>query len=109
MLNELEKFCLEAYGTSSIYKKRAKKFHDRYIRVRKFAPGDRVLIFSSHLKLFPRFRWLASFDNLKHVGSGAFELKADNGSTFVVSGQRIKHYHSPLNVDDVYLMYFITP
>ena len=53
-LNELEEIRLDAYENSKIYKERTKRWHDRFINCREFQKGDLVLIFNSHLKLFPR-------------------------------------------------------
>ncbi|XP_070682447.1 uncharacterized protein [Malus domestica] len=52
-LNELEEVRNEAYENSRIYKEKTKAFHDRMIRSKTFSIGQKVLLFNSHLRLFP--------------------------------------------------------
>ncbi|CAN6566252.1 unnamed protein product [Malus baccata var. baccata] len=52
-LNELEEIRQGAYESSRIYKERTKAFHDSQILRKEFQPGQKVLLFSSRLKLFP--------------------------------------------------------
>ncbi|XP_057792692.1 uncharacterized protein LOC131009399 [Salvia miltiorrhiza] len=94
-LNELDEFRSEAFASSSLYKERTKKFHDRMIHKREFAPGDEVLLFNSRLSLFPgklKSKWSGPFLINKVSPNGAIELKGNDGRTFVVNGQRIKAY-----------------
>jgi hypothetical protein len=50
-LSELDKWRERAYHNSKIYKERTKIWH--YKRIKKeFAPGDKVLLFNSRVKLF---------------------------------------------------------
>jgi hypothetical protein len=51
-LNELDKIRLQAYENARIYKEKTKKWHDQRIVRRQFEPGQKVLLFNSHLKLF---------------------------------------------------------
>ena len=76
-LNELEKICLDAYEISRIYKERAKRWHDKFIHRSEFREGNLVLLFNSHLKLFPgklRSRWSGPFKVLKVYPYGAIEI-----------------------------------
>lgn len=94
-LNELDEFRSEAFASSSLYKERTKRFHDRMIHKREFAPGDEVLLFNSRLSLFPgklKSKWSGPFLINKVSPNGAIELKGNDGRTFVVNGQRIKAY-----------------
>jgi len=52
-LNELEEFRNEAYENSKLYKERTKRWHDKHIFRREFKIGQKVLLYNSHLKLFP--------------------------------------------------------
>ncbi|CAN6721058.1 unnamed protein product [Malus baccata var. baccata] len=52
-LNELEEIRQGAYESSRIYKEKTKAFHDSQILRKEFQPGQKVLLFSSRLKLFP--------------------------------------------------------
>ncbi|GJZ84332.1 hypothetical protein Tco_0649671 [Tanacetum coccineum] len=51
-MNELNKLQDLAYENSLIYKEKTKKIHDSKIKNRVFNVGDRVLLFSSRLKIF---------------------------------------------------------
>ena len=53
-LNELEEFRNEAYENPKIYKEKTKAWHDKHIARKEFKAGQRVLLFNSRLKLFPR-------------------------------------------------------
>ena len=94
-LNELEEFRHDAYESSRLYKERTKKRHDQQILRRDFAPGQQVLLFNSRLKLFPgklKSRWSGPFNVKKVSPFGAIELEGNDGRTFRVNGQRLKHY-----------------
>ena len=63
-LNELEEFRNEAYENAKIYKEKTKAWHDKHIARKEFEVGQRVLLFNSRLKLFPRklkSRWSGPF------------------------------------------------
>jgi len=99
-LQELEELRLNAYESSRIYKEKTKAFHDRHILHREFAPGQKVLLFNSRLKLMPgklRSRWDGPFLISNVFPYGAVELINERtGGTFLVNGQRLKHYHDSL-------------
>ncbi|CAN6712639.1 unnamed protein product [Malus baccata var. baccata] len=52
-LNELEEIRNEAYENACIYKEKTKAFHDKMICSKTFSIGQKVLLFNSHLRLFP--------------------------------------------------------
>lgn len=61
---ELDIFRLEANENSRLYKERTKRWHDMQFNHREFTPGQRVLLYNSHLKLFlskHKYRWSGSF------------------------------------------------
>ncbi|XP_029126322.1 uncharacterized protein LOC114915610 [Cajanus cajan] len=95
-LHELEEMRLQAYDSSKSYKHKAKIYHDKKILNRNFQPGQQVLLFNSRLKLFPgklKSKWSGHF-SIKSVKSyGAIELEDPvSGRTWLVNGQRLKHY-----------------
>ncbi|KAM0972226.1 hypothetical protein ACFX2B_019773 [Malus domestica] len=73
-LNELEEIRQGAYESSRIYKERTKAFHDSQILRKEFQPGQKVLLFSSRLKLFPG------------------KLKSRWTGPYLVNGHRLKPY-----------------
>ena len=95
LLNELEKIWNEAYENSRIYKDKTKKWHDKHIVKKSFKEGDRVLLFKSTLKIFPRklkSRWSRPYSVISVSPFGVIGLRADDGQEFKVNGQHLKHY-----------------
>ncbi|XP_073031309.1 uncharacterized protein [Primulina eburnea] len=94
-LNEMEEFRNDAYENDKIYKEKTKKWHNKQILRRDFELGQHVLLFNSGLRLFPvklKSRWSGPFTVETVYPHGAIELKCNNGQTFKVNGQRVKHY-----------------
>ncbi|KAK6123223.1 hypothetical protein DH2020_043029 [Rehmannia glutinosa] len=104
-LNEMEEFRDKAYINSRIYKERTKIWHDKMIKKRELLPGEPVLLYNSRLKLFPRklkSRWSGPFVINKVLNPpGVVELLTKDGETFMVYGQRIKHYFHRGNQEEV--------
>ncbi|CAN6700231.1 unnamed protein product [Malus baccata var. baccata] len=95
-LNELEEIHQGAYESSRIYKNRTKAFHDSQILRKEFQPGQKVLLFSSRLKLFPgklKSRWTGPYLVTKIFPHGAVEISNEaQSNTFKVNGHRLKPY-----------------
>jgi len=95
-LHELEEFRLHAYENAKLYKEKTKRWHDKQIVSHTFEPGQLVLLFNSRLKLFLgklRVKWSGPFEVVRMTQHGAVELRnKDKSSTFLVNGQRVKHY-----------------
>ncbi|XP_070019635.1 uncharacterized protein [Nicotiana sylvestris] len=95
-LNELDEFRLHAYENAKLYKEKTKRWHDKHIQHRKFEPGRKVLLFNSRLKLFPgklKSRRAGPFVVVSVTPHGTVELRDINSNgTFLVNGQRVKHY-----------------
>jgi hypothetical protein len=51
-LSKLDEWREKAYHNSKIYKERTKRWHDKRIKKKDFASGDKVLLFNSRVKLF---------------------------------------------------------
>ncbi|CAN6554938.1 unnamed protein product [Malus baccata var. baccata] len=86
-LNELDEIRHEAYDNASIYKQKTKAFHDNMIRGKSFSIGQKVLLFSSRLRLFP-----VQIQSLK------------TGQEFKVNGHHLKPYYDTFvehAVDDI--------
>ncbi|XP_059638711.1 uncharacterized protein LOC132280983, partial [Cornus florida] len=76
-LNELEELRNDAYENAKIYKAKTKAFHDKHIVKKSFAPGQKVWLFNSRLKLFPgklRSRWDGPYIVTTVFPHGAIEL-----------------------------------
>ena len=86
---------MDAYDSSQLYKERTKRWHDKFINRREFREGDLVLLFNSHLKLFPGklcSRWSGPFKVLKVYPYGAIEIGNETTDSFKVNGSHLKHY-----------------
>ncbi|CAM8927809.1 unnamed protein product [Rhodiola kirilowii] len=101
-LCELEELHLEAYKSQSDYKARTKLYHDKFILRRTFEIGQKVLLFSSRLRLMPgklRSRWTGPYTITKVFNHGALELEnTKNGDHFKVNGQPVKHYQGEIGL-----------
>ena len=53
-LSELKEFQNEFYENARIYKEKTKAWYDKHIVRKEFELSQRVLLFNSRLKLFPR-------------------------------------------------------
>ena len=85
----------EAYDNARIYKEKTKRWHDQKILRREFNPGEKVLLYNSRLKLFPRklkSRWSGPYTVVTSTPFGAITLKDEYGSEFKVNGQRLNNY-----------------
>ncbi|CAN6677798.1 unnamed protein product [Malus baccata var. baccata] len=75
-LSELDEIRHEAYENARIYKEKTTEFHDKMLRGKTFAIGQKVLLFNSRLRLFPV--------QIKSLRSG---------QEFKVNGHRLKPYY----------------
>jgi hypothetical protein len=91
---ELEEWREKAYYSAKLYKKRTKMWHDKQIKIKQFKPGDKVLLFNSHVHLFGhgklRNKWESPYFVLHAVDHGVVTLQCDDGDTFKANGQRLK-------------------
>ncbi|XP_070667594.1 uncharacterized protein [Malus domestica] len=95
-LNELDEIRQAAYESSRIYKERTKAFLDSQILRKEFQPGQKVMLFSSRLKLFLgklQSRWTGPYLVTKVFSHGAVEITNEaQGNAFKVNGHRLKPY-----------------
>ncbi|GJV20499.1 hypothetical protein Tco_1369519 [Tanacetum coccineum] len=107
-MNELNELHDQAYENSLIYKEKTKRIHDCKIKNSVFNVGDRVLLFSSRLKIFSgklKTRWTGPFTVTQVFPYGTVELSQIDGPNFKVNGHRLKHYFGgdipPMVVSDL--------
>ena len=95
-MNELEELRWESYESSRIYKERLKLFHDKTITRKTFEPNQKVLMYSSRLRMFSGklcSRWIGPFVVKIVYPYGAVEIEnPENGKSFKVNGQRLKPF-----------------
>jgi hypothetical protein len=62
---KLEEWREKAYNSAKPYKERTKRWHDKRVKTKPFKPGDKVLLFNSHVHLFDhgklRSKWKDSY------------------------------------------------
>ena len=111
-LNELDEIRREAYESARIYKERTKAWHDKMVSRKEFHVGQKVLLFNSRLKLFPRklkSRWSDPFVVTKVYPHGAVEIQENNGHPFTINGQMLKHYFEGVTLKGVYSIILYDP
>jgi hypothetical protein len=81
-----------AYHSAKLYKQRTKRWHDKRIKIKKFKPGDKVLLFNSGVHLFGHgklhSKWEGPYLVLHVANHGAVTLQCDDGDKFKANGQR---------------------
>ncbi|CAN6720957.1 unnamed protein product [Malus baccata var. baccata] len=96
-LCELDEIRNEAYENARIYKEKTKAFHDKMIRAKTFSIGQKVLLFNSHLRLFPgklRSKWVGPFIVTNVFPHGTVQIKSSRTQQeFKVNGHRLKPYY----------------
>ncbi|KAK9073064.1 hypothetical protein SSX86_007386 [Deinandra increscens subsp. villosa] len=101
-LTELEE--LRAYANSSICKDRTKKYHDsRLKKLRKIQERDKVLLYNSHLRLFPgklKSRWTGPYQVVRVYPYGAVDIIDKDGSEFKVNSHSLKLYEGIFDHDE---------
>ena len=114
-LSELDKWREKAYHNTKIYKERTKRWHDKRIKKKEFAPRDKVLLFNSRVKLFRhgklRSKWEGPFKVISTSSHGVVTLQNDEDMLFKVNGHRLKIFlepkKQPKDLDEV--DFFILP
>ena len=95
-IHELEELRDEAYEKSWAYKERTKELHDIHLKkVKEFKCGEKVLLFNSRLKLFPRklrSRWTGPYVVTQVFPYGTVEVESEDGQRFKVNDHRLKHF-----------------
>ena len=109
-LHALKEFRLRAYESSDHYNEKMKKWHDAKILHREFKVSDLLLLYNSHLRLFPgklKSKWLGPFKVNGVFANGAVEVENEDASIFKVNGQRLRLYFVELpNVTKIHVAYF---
>ena len=98
-VSELDEWSEKAYHNSKIYKERTKRWHDKRIKKKEFALGDKVLIFNSRVKLFGHgkfwSKWEGPFKVISTSSHGVVTLQNDEGMLFKVNGHHLKIFLEP--------------
>jgi hypothetical protein len=96
-LQELEEIRNDAYKNERIYKEKTKSLHDRILTRKEFHVGDKVLLYHSRLKLFPRKLhscWIGSFVVSNVFPYGAIEITSlETNKVLKVNEHRLKPFY----------------
>ena len=96
-LQELEEIRNDAYENARIYKEKTKSLHDRMLTRKEFHVGDKVLLYHSCLKLFPRKLrscWIGPFVVSNVFPYGAVEITSlETNKVLKVNGHRLKPFY----------------
>ena len=92
-LSKLNEWREKAYHNAKIYKERTKRWHDKRIKKKEFAPRDKVSLFNSRVKLFRhgklQSKWEGPFKVISTSSHGAVTLQNDEGTLFKLNGHRL--------------------
>ena len=87
----------DAYENARIYKEKTKSLHDRMLTRKEFHVGDKVLLYHSRLKLFPRKLcscWIGPFAVSNIFPYGAVEITSlETNKVLKVNGHRLKPFY----------------
>jgi hypothetical protein len=104
-LSELDEWCEQAYHNFKIYKETTKRWHDKRIKKKEFAPGDKVLHFNFRVKLFGhgklRSKWEGPFMVVNISSHGAITLQTNEGMLFKVNDRHLKIFLEPKQPPEV--------
>ena len=101
-LNKLDEIRQEAILKTDLVQHQRAKWHDRYIKERKFQEGDWALLFDSKFKYFKgkfQTHWPGPYEIDKVFNNEAVRVKNidEFQISFLVNGHRLKIYHKPLS------------
>ena len=104
-INELDEIRKDAIQKTSIVQHQRIRWHDKYIKEKKFKEGDWALLFDSKFKDFQgifQTHWLGPYEIIRIFDNGAIKIKTidEEKVTFLVNGHRLKLYHKPLSREE---------
>jgi hypothetical protein len=91
---ELEEWREKAYHSAKLYKERTKRWHDKRVKTKQVKPGDKVLLFNSHVRLFGHGKFCSKWEGpylvLHATDHGAVTLQCDDGDIFKANDPRLE-------------------
>ena len=104
-LNELDNIRQDAVQRTSLIWQQRSRWHDQYIKERKFQAGDWALFFYSKFKDFQgnfQTHWLGPYDIEKFFNNGAVRIRTidEEKVPLLVNGYRLKFYHKPITKEE---------
>jgi hypothetical protein len=96
---ELEEWREKAYHSAKLYKERTKRWHDKRMKIKKFKPRDKVLLFNSRIRLFGHGKlhsnWEGPYLVLHNADLGIVTLQCNDGDTLKANDQCLKLFLEP--------------
>jgi hypothetical protein len=96
---KLKEWREKAYHSAKLCKERTKRWLDKRIKIKQFKPGDKVLLFNSHVHLFGHgkfhSKWEGPYLVLCATDHGTITLQCDDGDTLKPNSQRLKLFLEP--------------
>lgn len=104
-LNELDEIRQDVIQKTSLIQQQRSKCHDKYIKERKFQPGDWALLFDSKFKNFQgkfQTHWLGPYEIENVFDNGAVRIRIidEEKVPLLVNGHRLKIYHMPMTKEE---------
>jgi len=104
-LNELDEIRQYAVQRTSLVQQQRSKWHDKYIREKKFQAGDWALLFDSKFKDFQgkfQTHWLGPYEIEEVFNNGAMRISTidEKKVPLLANGHRLKIYHKPISRED---------
>ena len=99
-INELDEMRQDALQRTMLVQSQCKKWHDKFIKQKKFQTRDWALLFDSRYKTFRgklTMRWLGLYEIVIAFDNGSVRIKTIDESeiSFVVKGHKLRIYHKP--------------
>eukprot|EP00253_Pinus_taeda_P007145 PITA_07145 len=104
-LNELDEIRQEAFQRTGLVQQQRAKWHDKYIKDKRFQVGDWALLFDSKFKDFQgkfQTHWLGPYEIEKVFSNGAVRIKTidEHQTPLLVNGHRLKIYQKPISKEE---------
>ena len=104
-LNELDEIRQEEILRTDLVQYQRAKWHDKYIKEKKFQEGGWALLFDSKFKDFKgkfQTHWLGPYEIEKIFSNGVVRIKTidEYQTPLIVNGHRLKIYHKPLSKEE---------
>jgi hypothetical protein len=98
---ELEEWREKAYHGANLYKERIKRWHDKRVKTKQFKPGEKALLFNSHVDLFGHgklcSKWEGPYLVLCTKNHGAVTLQCDEGIHSRLMAKTLNYSLSQIN------------
>ena len=104
-LNELDEIRQEAFQKTSLVQQQRSRWHDKYIKEKKFHPGDWALLFDSKFKNFQgkfQTHWLGPYEVENIFDNGAVRIRTidEERTPLLVNGHRLQLYQKLLTREE---------